>query len=55
MARLRLVSADEIEEHCYNYTLPILGWCFGRAGFTNDRVRFGYFEMMMNMWATAER
>jgi SAM-dependent methyltransferase len=55
MARLNLVSAEEIKEHVYLYTLPLLGWYFGKAGFALDRVRFGYFEFMMNLWAMAER
>ena len=55
MARVHLVSAEEIEEHAYAYTLPLLGWYFGRAGFAMNKVRFGYFELMLNMWATAER
>jgi SAM-dependent methyltransferase len=55
MAKLRLVSAEEINEHCYAYTLPLLGWYFGRAGFAMDKVRFGYFEFMLNMWAVARR
>jgi SAM-dependent methyltransferase len=55
MARLHLVSEEEIREHTYVYTLPLLGWYFGKAGFDMERVRFGYFEFMLNMWATAER
>jgi SAM-dependent methyltransferase len=55
MARVDLVSAEEIQEHVFSYTLPLLGWCFGRAGFGRDRVRFGYFELFLNLWATAER
>lgn len=55
MARLRLVSAEEINEHVFAYTLPLLGWYFGRAGFEMRRVRFGYFELGLNMWAMAER
>ena len=55
MARLRLVSEEEINEHVYAYTLPLLGWYFGRAGFEMNKVRFGYFEFMLNMWATAQR
>ena len=55
MAKLRLVSAEEINEHCYAYTLPLLGWYFGRAGFAMNKVRFGYFEFMLNMWAVARR
>lgn len=55
MARVGLVSAEEINEHVFAYTLPLLGWYFGRAGFAMRNVRFGYFELGLNMWATAER
>jgi SAM-dependent methyltransferase len=55
MARLNLVSAEEINEHVFAYTLPLLGWYFGRAGFQMRKVKFGYFEMGLNMWATAEK
>lgn len=55
MARLNLVSAEEIHDHVYAYTLPLLGWYFGKAGFAMEKARFGYFEFWMNMWATAER
>lgn len=55
MARVGLVSAEEIEEHTYAYTLPLLGWYFGKAGFDMHKVRFGYFEAGMNMWATGTR
>lgn len=55
MARLGLVSAEEINEHVFAYTLPLLGWYFGKAGFEMRRVRFGYFELGLNMWAMAER
>jgi len=55
MARLGLVSEDEINEHVYVYTLPLLGWYFGRAGFEMTKVKFGYFEFNLNLWATADR
>jgi SAM-dependent methyltransferase len=55
MARLGLVSAEEIHEHAFAYTLPLLGWHFGQAGFQMSKVSFGYFELMLNMWATAEK
>jgi len=35
--------------------LPLIGWYFGRAGFEMKRLKFGYFEMMMNMWAVAQK
>ena len=55
MARLGLVSAEEIDEHVFAYTLPLLGWYFGKAGFEMERIRFGTFELGFNMWAVAER
>jgi SAM-dependent methyltransferase len=55
MARVSLVSAEEIHEHAYAYTLPLLGWYFGQAGFEMTKTRFGYFEFMLNMWATAQK
>lgn len=55
MARVNLVSKEEIDEHAYAYTLPILGWYFGRAGFPLSQVRFGYFKLWLNMWTTAVR
>jgi len=54
MARLRLVSAEEIEEHVYAYTHALLGWYFGKADFPMEKVHSGYFELGLNMWATAE-
>jgi len=55
MARIGLVSAEEIHEHAYAYTLPLLGWYFGQAGFEMTKTKFGYFEFMLNMWATAKK
>jgi SAM-dependent methyltransferase len=55
LARTGVLSAEEIFEHKYAYTLPLLGWYFGTANFSMDKIRFGYFECMLNMWATAER
>jgi SAM-dependent methyltransferase len=55
MARVRLVSKEEIREHVYAYTLPLLGWYFGSADFAMEKLRFGYFEFRLNLWAMAER
>lgn len=55
MAHLNLVSAEEIHEHAFAYTLPLIGWHFGQAGFGMNKVKFGYFELMLNMWATAQK
>jgi len=55
ISRIGLVSKEEIDEHTYAYSLPILGWYFGQAGFAMTKMRFGYFEAILNMWATAEK
>ena len=55
MARVGLVSKEEINEHVFVYTLPLLGWYFGKAGFEMTKTKFGYFEFNMNLWATADR
>jgi SAM-dependent methyltransferase len=55
MARIWLVSKEEIDEHVYAYTLPLLGWYFGTAGFPMEKLKFGYFEIGLNMWATARQ
>ena len=55
MARLGLVSATEIAEHQFSYTLPLIGWCFGQAGFQMSLIKFGYFEFFLNLWAVAEK
>jgi hypothetical protein len=49
------VSKEEIDEHVFAYTLPLIGWYFGAAGFEMVNLRFGYFELGMNLWATATR
>jgi SAM-dependent methyltransferase len=55
MARLGLVSAEEIAEHVFSYTPALLGWYFGRGDFAVDKIHIGYFECGLNMWATADR
>jgi len=55
MAKIHLVSKDEIDEHKFAYTLPLLGWYMGAAGFHMMNVKFGYFELGLNLWAKAEK
>jgi SAM-dependent methyltransferase len=54
MARVGLVSKEEIDEHVYAYTQALLGWYFGKADFPMAKIRSGYFEGGLNMWATAD-
>jgi len=55
MAHLRLVSEEEIKEHVFAYTLPLIGWYFGQAGFSMNKIKFGYFEFFLNLWAIAKK
>ena len=55
MARMSLVSKEEIHEHVFAYTLPLIGWYFGRGGFEMTKVNFGYFEFMLNLWGVAKK
>lgn len=55
MSILRLVSKEEIDEHKFTYTLPLIGWYFGQAGFSMEKIKFGYFEILMNLWGIAQK
>ena len=55
MTFFNLVSKEEIQEHVFTYTLPLLGWYFGTAGFQMENIRFGNFEFFMNLWCTAKK
>jgi SAM-dependent methyltransferase len=55
MARARLVSAEEIEEHKVQYTARQVLELLGRSGFDRRRIQWGYFEMGLNLWATATK
>jgi SAM-dependent methyltransferase len=55
LARLRVVSPEEIHEHAFVYTLPTLGCCLGQAGFELTKFQCGRFELGMNLWAVGEK
>lgn len=54
-ARLGLVSAEEIEEHKDAYTHARIADLLAGAGFDRAAMRFGTFELGMNLWAMARR
>lgn len=54
MARLKLVSPVEIEEHKATYTHKRLSEILKKI-FSEDSLKLGYFEMHMNIWAMAEK
>ena len=53
MARLRLVSPVEIEEHKGAYSRSNISDMLQKAGFSYQNIKSGYFEMFMNTWTTA--
>jgi len=53
MADLNLGSKEELNEQVYAYTLLLLGWYFGIAGFALGKIHFVFFELYFNMWAVA--
>ncbi|HJS28695.1 MAG TPA: class I SAM-dependent methyltransferase [Anaerolineales bacterium] len=53
LSRINLVSQEEIDEHEFQYTLPLLGWYLGASNFELGKIRFGTFEFLMNLWAVA--
>jgi SAM-dependent methyltransferase len=53
MAKLRLVSAVEIEEHEGAYSRAAIHSTLRDAGFHPDKIRSGYFELLMNTWCCA--
>lgn len=52
MAKLKLVSSIEIEEHKGAYSKPEVFSLLENAGFSKNKLHSGYFEMFMNIWAT---
>lgn len=56
MARLGLVSAEEIREHACAYSLRTLRLVMTEAGFLPPhKLRAGPFELGLNLWAVGEK
>lgn len=55
LAKVHLVSATEIEDHKDTYTPAKLAALLGAAGFERNNVRYGYFELGMNIWVRVEK
>lgn len=55
LARLGLVSAEEIDEHRDAYTHARIAELLEHAGFYREAMRFGTFEFGMNLWAMVRR
>lgn len=55
MAALRLVSAVEFKEHKDAYTSAKILALYQKAGFLKEKIKMGYFEILMNIWVTAHK
>jgi SAM-dependent methyltransferase len=53
LAKLRLISGISISEHKDSYNYSKVSSVLKKAGFLKNNLRFGYFELFMNMWVTA--
>ena len=53
MAKLRLVSPEEIEEHKLLFSHQKLSQLLQKAGFAQENIKLGYFEFFMNIWVRA--
>jgi ubiquinone/menaquinone biosynthesis C-methylase UbiE len=55
MARLRLVSSEEIEEHKTFFTRDKLHSVIEGGGFLKENITTGSFEVGMNLWFVAQK
>jgi len=55
MARVGLISAEEIHEHKHNQSRLKIEHIIAEAGFAESKIRSGYFELGFNMWFTARK
>lgn len=55
LAKLHLVSPTEIEEHKDAYNFKKIANFLNKGGFSTEKMKFGYFELFMNIWATATK
>ena len=55
MAKLKIVDPVLFAEHKDAYTPAKIAAILQRGGFSGGELRFGYFELFMNIWATATK
>lgn len=55
MAKLLLVSPEEIAEHQQTYYLSELMNILKEAGFKKNEIENGYFEFFLNLWICAQK
>ena len=55
MAKLKVVNPVLFAEHKDAYSPAKISSILQRGGFSREHMRFGYFEIFMNIWATARK
>lgn len=55
MARLGLISSEEIHDHKSHYTQSKILDIIESSGFNKSKMKKGYFEAYLNMWFLAEK
>jgi len=55
MARMKLVSPAEIDEHKGAYDCASIFAMLVVAGFREENLQGGYFELGLNVWASATK
>lgn len=55
MAKLELISSEEIHEHKHHYSKQKIEDIIREAGFNKNKIKSGYFELGFNMWFTARK
>jgi len=53
LARIGLISDVEIKDHKGSYNHSMVASILQQAGFKKEGMRFGHFELFMNLWVTA--
>jgi hypothetical protein len=51
LAKVRIVSPEEIDEHQRAYTISEIDGLFARSRFQDGHAESGTFELGMNLWA----
>lgn len=55
MAKINLVSSEEINEHKGAYNHDNIANYLKKAGFKKKNMEFGYFELFLNNWCSAKK
>ncbi len=55
LAKIKLLSSIEIDDHKNLYSPQDLRIFLQTAGFKNEKISTGYFEIGLNLWAVAEK